>query len=232
MSESELLELELRFLSETRPFTFGLADGLLSFLLLRELLLLLLLVLLFLFSLLERDLLLLLGDLLLIGDLDVLLLTRIGLRLLDLDRLLDLERFLDFDLDLDRLLDLDLFFERDLDLFFERDLLSRLRDLDLDLDRFLDLERDLDLDLDRDDEPSAFLPFVSSSLLPSLPAAFVSELVLSITLLCSSTGMSTFLLPASMASSIPPSTAPPLYREESTSSCCGNIESRTESNAS
>jgi len=135
----------------------------LSFLLLLDVLLLLLLELLFRFSLLERDLLRLLDRLLLIGDLETLLLPRIGLRL-DLERLLDLDRFLD--LDLDRRLDLDL------DLFLDLDLLPRFRDLDLDLlldlDRFLDLDRDLepdpDLDLDRDDDFSVFLSFLSSSL--------------------------------------------------------------------
>ena len=205
-------------------------------------LLLLLLELLFRFSLLERDLLRLLDRLLLIGDLETLLLLRIGLRLLDLERLLDLDRFLDLDLDRRLDLDLDLFFERDLDLFLDLDLLPRFRDLDLDflldLDRFLDLDRDLepdpDLDLDRDDDFSVFFSFLSSSLsdfLPEASSGLVSELVLSITLLCSSTGMSTFLLPESIASSTPPSTPAPLYKEESTSSCCGNIESRTESKA-
>ena len=205
-----------------------------SFLLLLDVLLLLLLELLFRFSLLERDLLRLLDRLLLIGDLETLLLLRIGLRRLDLERLLDLDRFLD--LDLDRRLDLDL------DLFLDLDLLPRFRDLDLDLrldfDRFLDLDRDLepdpDLDLDRDDDFSVFFSFLSSSLsdfFTEESSGLVSELVLSITLLCSSTGMSTFLLPESIASSTPPSTPAPLYKEESTSSCCGNIESRTESKA-
>ena len=172
-------------MSETRPFTLGLAGGgerslfLTRDLGLPDFFLLLLLLSPDLFLLLERFLAGLRDLRLLMGD----LVRRLGLtgeRLLerDLDRLLDLdlERFLDRDLLerfllLERRLERERFFDLDLERLLDLDLL--LLFFDLDLERDLDFDRDLDLDRLRDLDLEEDLSFLTVSL-TSLSSTFTS----------------------------------------------------------